>query len=118
MRTIELNLRARVLPFLAAEVAVLGHPSIWEFPNIARLEEICWEVYPPDSQVLSREKTTNSGNGGIMPILVFETAKHGNLSHFMTYGPGKSLDLNDKARLCTDVASAIAVMHTNSKHWG
>lgn len=111
-----MELETRLLPSLAAEVAVLGHPSIWDYPSIARLEGICWEVYPPDDQVLSRKKTINSGKGGIMPILVFEKAKHGDLYQFMTHGPGQQLGLNDRLWLCTEVASAIAIMHINSKH--
>ena len=105
-----------LLPSLAAEVAVLGHPSISDCPSVAKLEGICWEVYPPDDQVLSREEAINSGKGGIMPILVFEKAKHGDLYQFMTHGPGQQLCLNDRLWLCTEVASAIAIMHINSKH--
>lgn len=111
-----MELETRLLPSLAAEVAVLGHPSCWDYPSVAKLEGICWEVYPPDDQVLSREETINSRKGGIMPILVFEKAKQGDLYQFMTHGPGQQLGLNDRLWLCTEVASAVAIMHTNSKH--
>lgn len=109
-------LETQLLPSLAAEVAVLGHPSIWDCPSIAKLEGICWDVYPPDGHVLSREETIKSEKGGIMPVLVFEKAKHGDLYHFMTHGPGQQLGLNDKLWLCTEAASAVAIMHINSKH--
>ena len=111
-----MELETQLLPSLAAEVAVLGHPSIWDYPRVAKLEGICWEVYPPDDQVLSREETTKSEEGGIVPILVFEKAKYGDLYQFMTHGSGQQLDLNDRLWLCTEVASAIAIMHINSKH--
>ncbi len=111
-----MELETRLLPSLAAEVAILGHPSIWDYPSVAKLEGICWEVYPPGDQVLSREETIKSGEGGIVPILVFEKAKYGDLSQFMTHGSGQQLDLNDRLWLCTEVASAIAIMHINSKH--
>ena len=110
------ELETRLLPSLAAEVAVLGHPSIWDCPSVAKLEGICWEVYSPDDQVLSREETINSGKGGVIPILVFEKANHGDLYQFMTHGPGQQLGLNDRLWLCTEVASAVAIMHINSKH--
>ena len=51
-----------------------------------------------------------------MPILVFEKAKHGDLHQFMTHGPGQQLGLSDRLWLSTEVASAIAIMHINSKH--
>jgi hypothetical protein len=34
-------LETQLLPSLAAEVAVLGHPLIWDCPSIAKLEGIC-----------------------------------------------------------------------------
>ena len=111
-----MELETRLLPSLAAEIAVLGHPSVWDCPSIAKLEGICWEVYPPDDQVLSREETTKSGKGGIMPILVFEKAQHGDLYQFMTHGRGQQLGLNERLWLCNESASAIAIMHINSKH--
>lgn len=111
-----MELETQLLPSLAIEVAVLGHPSIWDCPSVAKLEGICWEVYPPENQVLSREETIKPGKGGIIPILVFEKAKHGDLYQFMTYGPGQQLGLDDRLRLCTEVASAVAIMHTNSRH--
>ena len=111
-----MELETRLLPSLAAEVAVLGHPSIWDCPSVAKLKGICWEVYPPDDQALSREEPIKSRKAGIVPILVFENAKYGDLYQFMTHEPGQQLGLDDRLWLCTEVASGIAIMQIKSKH--
>ena len=111
------ELETRILPCLAAEVAALGHPSLWDHHAVAKLEGICFEIYPPHDQVLSRTQKIESETGGILPVLVFEKAKYGDLHHFMTQGPGEKLNLDDRLRLCTEVASSISIMHINSKHW-
>ena len=110
------ELETRILPSLAAEIAALGHPSLWDCHSVTKLEGICFEIYPPDGQVLSRTQTVETGKGGILPVLVFEKAKHGDLHHFMTHGPGEKLSLDDRLRLCTEIAGSIAIMHINSRH--
>ena len=49
------------------------------------------------------------------PVLVFEKTSLGDLDHFVRYGKGRLLPVEDKLRLCFDVGVAIRDMHENSK---
>lgn len=81
---------------LTCEVAVLGHPSIQNHPNILRLQGICWDVSIKDE---------------VRPVLVFEKAHHGDLEHFMTSDSGYQLSIKERLSLCRDIVTAIATMH-------
>jgi hypothetical protein len=86
---------------LIAEISVLGQPSIREHPNIITLEGICWDIIPETEQV--------------WPVLVFEKAPLGDLLVFMEQGAGNKLGLEDRLKLCIDIATAVADMHSNCR---
>ena len=105
----------RLLPCLIAEISTLGLKSIRNHPNINKLEGICWEVVPSEGKILSRETLCASQNGGIVPVLVFEKAKYGDLRYFMTQEAGKSLSFAQKVAICTDIAKAVTEMHYHGR---
>ena len=107
----------RILPFLIAEISILSHHSVRNHPNINQLQGVCWEVYSSngDPQAFSRDRDIDSTTSGIIPVLVFEKTVHGDLYQFMTAGEGRELSLSERLHLCTDIAQAIADMHSNSK---
>ena len=108
----------RILPFLIAEISILSHRSVRDHPNINQLQGVCWEVYSSKGhpQVFSRDRDIDSTTSGIIPVLVFEKTVHGDLHQFMTAGEGRELSLSERLHLCTDIAQAIADMHSNSKY--
>ena len=109
------ELESRILPSLIAEMSILADPSIRRHPNMIQLEGICWEVLSADGEPVSRDKPIESGKGGIVPVLVFEKANHGDLSSFMMHSVGKELDFRDRLEIYTAIAKAIAAMHSISK---
>ena len=105
----------RLLPCLIAEISTLGLESIRKHPNINKLEGICWEVVSPEGEYISRETLCTSRNGGIVPVLVFEKAKYGDLQYFMMQEAGRKLSFAQKIGICTDIAKAVAEMHYHGK---
>ena len=87
------DLETRIVPSLAAELAALGHPSLCDHHGVAKLEGICFEIYPPDDQVLSRTQVVKSERGGILLVLVFEKAKTWRLAPFHDPWPGRKAEL-------------------------
>ena len=106
---------SRIVPSLIAEISILAQLSIRRHPNILQLEGICWDVLPGQGEPISRDKPINAGSGGIVPVLVFEKANHGDLSSFMLHDVGKQLDFTGRLEMCTAIAKAIAAMHSISK---
>ncbi len=86
---------------LIAEISVLGHPSIRYHPNVASIEGICWDV------VL--------GGKEVWPVLVFEKARYGDLTKFMTSGLGKELDSKHRLEMLFDIALAIRDLHATGR---
>ena len=105
------NFERRLLPCLIAEISTLGLKSIRKHPNINKLEGICWEVVSSEGQRISRETLCASPNGGIVPVLVFEKAKYGDLRYFMMQGAGSKSSFAQRIGICTDIAKAVAEMH-------
>lgn len=107
----------RLLPCLIDEISILGLPRIRKHPNIIDLEGICWEVISGKGMRISREIPVDftGGDQGIVPVLVFQKSKYGDLYHFMMQDAGKELSFSDKIDLCIDVARAIAEMHSQGR---
>ena len=84
---------------LVAEILVLMHPSIFEHPNIIRLECIGWDIS------LEQEK--------VWPVLVFEKSRYGDLNWFADFGAGIGMSLEQRLKLCMDVVTAIMDMHAS-----
>lgn len=84
---------------MVSEISVLGHPLLRHHQNIVDLLGICWE-FP-------------LGSHKIWPVLILEKAELGDLQSFMSSEEAKTLTLDEKIGLCTDIASAIVAMHSH-----
>jgi hypothetical protein len=82
---------------LVSEISVLGQIIIREELNISPLLGICWDISPRDHIP--------------WPVLVFETASHGNLFDFVASAAGRELDLEERLNLCSEIGSVIHQMH-------
>lgn len=109
------DLERRLLPCLIAEISILGLKSIRNHPNINKLEGICWEVVPSEEERLSREALCVSRTGGIVPVLVFEKARYGDLRSFMMQQAGRKLSFAQRIGICTDIAKALAEMQYHGR---
>jgi serine/threonine protein kinase len=95
---------------IASEILALGHPAIRSHQNIVQLIAISWEI---------REGTWLSKTE-IWPVLIFEKAHYGDLENFVR-DPKKILQSKDTLstknmmKICAEIASAMAVIHENSK---
>ena len=107
----------RVLPCLMDEISILGHARIRRHPNIIDLEGICWEIVARKGMRMSREIPVDFSTGyqGIVPVLVFQKSKYGDLYHFMMQGGGTELGFSDTIDICIDIARAIAEMHSQGR---
>ena len=107
----------RLLPCLIDEISILGHPRIRKHSNIIDLEGICWEIISGKDMRISREIPVDFtvGDQGIVPVLVFQKSRYGDLYHFMMQDGGKELGFSDKIDICIDVARAIAEMHSQAR---
>lgn len=83
-----------------SEISILRFPEIEQHPNIIELEGIAWEVVESGSTVL--------------PVLVYRKSQLGTLRNFVEDNVGR-LSLDQKLKLCLDVASALSVLHSCSK---
>ena len=82
---------------LISEMVVLSHADIYDHPNIANLEGVCWEVMPESEEV--------------WPVLVFRKAEGGDLSRFLSLPGVVSVDSDDLLAICGEVAKALMIMH-------
>lgn len=89
---------------LISEVLVLGHPVIRDHANIVTLVGICWDV-----------ATSGDGEDAVWPVLVYEKAECGDLTQFMESEVGRSLDFDQRLRLCIDIGTALMVMYSCCK---
>ncbi len=104
---------SRMLPSLIAEISILGSPTIRRHANIIHLEGICWEVLSKEGQNVSRKDPILKSEGGIVPVLIFEKTKHGDLHRFVAHGAGGQLSFLERLRLCSEIAKAVAEMHSH-----
>ena len=107
------ELEKRVLPALIAEISVLSHPAVRNHPNVIHLEGVCWEIVSSEGENVSRKGPIFKRKGGIVPVFVFEKAKHGDLHKFMAHTERK-LGFVERIKMCADIAKAIAEMHSHS----
>ena len=83
------------------EIAILRHPQIRQHPNVIELEGIAWEINPSYSTIL--------------PVLVYQRSQLGTLSMYIERNVGR-LSLSHRLKLCFDLASALEMLHSCSKH--
>ncbi|KAF3062494.1 hypothetical protein CFAM422_010669 [Trichoderma lentiforme] len=91
---------------ICSEVMALGHPEIREHPNIVQLLAVSWELRKKKGWIFGHTLQ-------VWPMMIFEKALHEDLGKFMTVGEGKDLDLAARVGICADLASALAVVHSN-----
>ena len=101
------------LPTLVAETSILHTPSICSCPNIIDLVGVCWEVFYEDEFALSRDEPVDFSKAAVIPVLVFQKSKFGDLHTFMMHGAGKTLSFDERLHLCIGVAEAISRMHAH-----
>ena len=86
------------------EMSIHAHPKLRCHPNIQRLEGLCWD------------STMEKSSSHILPVLVMEKTRHGDLSAFADSAHSKSLSPEERLRICVDVAFALADMHSCGQH--
>ncbi|KAJ4287217.1 hypothetical protein N0V90_012615 [Kalmusia sp. IMI 367209] len=80
----------------AIEMTIQGLPIIRNHPSIARLEAICWDFEGED----------------ISPALAYKKVDHGDLRRFMHTDIGRTITIEKRLRLCSDIASAVMTLHS------
>ncbi|KAK5454372.1 hypothetical protein LTS15_006372 [Exophiala xenobiotica] len=93
----EVEWRARQYDAVVSEVVALSTPMIYDHPNIANLEGICWEV--------------ETVSGEIWPVLAFRKAECGSLDNFLSLPDAKDMDFDDLIDICGEVAKGLRIMH-------
>jgi hypothetical protein len=91
---------AKIFQAFISEITVLSYPLIRKYPNIVKLQGICWDV-PFDNEV--------------WPVLMFEKTQFGDLYNFLILPVGRDLCTAERLKLCGDVGAAIIDMHFNSR---
>ena len=101
---------------LISEVIALRCPSLQRHPNILELQGICWDIplRKEDSETEAAESTLSSQDK-VWPVLVFEKSEFGDLYHFTTLPVGRDLGFNERLKLCEDIGTAVADMHSKRK---
>ena len=105
------ELMGQILPTLVAEISILHIPSIRDCPNIINLVGVCWEVYCEDDYTLSRDEPVDFARAAVIPVLVFQKSRFGDLHTFMMHGAGKTLSFDERLHLCIGIVEAISEMH-------
>lgn len=90
--------KSGIFQALMNELLVLGCPTVRNHPNIIRLEGICWDV--------------SSCDDNILPVLVFQKARYGDLYEFMKHELGGNLTFEARIGLCADIAAAVIYLHS------
>ncbi|KAL8658443.1 MAG: hypothetical protein Q9202_007560 [Teloschistes flavicans] len=108
------ELTGEILPSVVAEISILLTPSIQHCPHIMNIVGICWDIYSGDDDTFSREKPLDFSSAAVVPVLVFEKSRHGDLHSFMTDGVGKGLGYVERLQICIEIAKAISVMHSEN----
>ena len=107
------ELKGQIWPTLVAEISILHIPSIRHCRNIIDLVGVCWEVYCEDDYTLSRDEPVDFARAAVIPVLVFQKSKFGDLHTFMMHGAGKTLSFDEKLHLCIGIVEAISEMHAH-----
>ena len=108
------ELETQILPSLIAEISILSHPLFYQHRNIVQLEGVGWDAHFEDYDIPSRAETIDLSKAGIIPTLIFEKTKHGDIHSFLLHSGG-NLGIDEKLNLCIEIAKAIADMHMNSE---
>jgi Protein tyrosine and serine/threonine kinase len=86
---------------LTTEVLVLRNRLVQGHPNIIRLEAYCCEIL--------------TGYERLSPVLIFEKAHLGDLQCFVLSEKATEIPFDVKVGLCSDIAEALHVLHSNRK---
>lgn len=87
---------------LISEIKILCHPEIRNHKNVITLEGVCWDFVDGDK---------------VSPVLVFEKTECGDMHQFLISDVGKRLCLEDRLKLCADVAAALMAMNSHGERF-
>ncbi|KAI0890840.1 kinase-like domain-containing protein [Annulohypoxylon nitens] len=85
-----------ILQQIINEITILGSTSTRQHPHVVNLEGICWDI---------------GADQKVWPALVFEHSQYGDLQDFARQLLGRELPMDDRVKLCVDIATAISDMH-------
>jgi hypothetical protein len=85
---------------LISEIKILCHPEIRNHKNIITLEGVCWDFVGCDK---------------VSPVLVFEKTECGDMHQFLISDVGERICLEDRLKLCADVAAALMAMGSHGE---
>ncbi|KAL9581393.1 MAG: hypothetical protein Q9212_003924 [Teloschistes hypoglaucus] len=105
------ELTGKILPSVVAEISILLTPSIRHCPHIMNIVGICWDIYSGEDDTFSREKPLEFSSAAVVPVLVFDKSRHGDLHTFMTAGVGKDLGYVERLQICIEIATAISLVY-------
>ncbi|KAK4182692.1 kinase-like domain-containing protein, partial [Podospora australis] len=88
-----------IFRMLITEIMVLKHPVLSMHANVVSLEGICWDISTHDHRP--------------WPVLVFEKTEFGDLTRFSRLPLGREMGIEQRLRLCLDIAKAIKDMHSH-----
>ena len=99
---------------LVSQVSILQIPKIQYHPNIVHLIGVCWDIRVPSPENDHSSRSTEERQLHVLPVLVTEKTKHGDLKCFMK-SAGSKLDFAGRLKLCIDIASGIRDLHSCRK---
>jgi hypothetical protein len=85
---------------LISEIKILCYPAIRNHKNIITLEGVCWDFVDGDK---------------VFPVLMFEKTECGDRHQFLISDVGKRICLEDRLKLCADVAAALMAMDSHGE---
>lgn len=95
----------QIFDSLTREITILALKSISDHPNIAQLQGICWDVSAGE----------NEDDDRLWPVLIFPKSQFGDLGKLIAQSDDRSLDFQQRSKLCVDVGTAIMDMHALGK---
>jgi serine/threonine protein kinase len=86
---------------IMTELAILMHHNVRRHANVVDLYGICWEVNPEE--------------GRILPVLVLERARIGDLLQLRDAKEGRNMSVETKLSICCQVAKGLAMLHASRR---
>lgn len=92
--------RLHRLPIALNEIIIYTIPQLRHHTNILQLQGISWEVFENDY---------------VLPNLVFEKAGFGDCGTFLNSDRGRRLSIEDRLKICSQIAAALGDLHRARK---
>ncbi len=104
-RSVDIEFRAdgnpKSLRSAMTELAILTHHNVRRHDHVVDLYGICWEVNPEENRIL--------------PVLVLERARLGDLFHLRNTQEGNNMSIETKLSLCRQIAEGLAMLHASGE---